>query len=126
MTPKQSEVLRVIIDRLDQDGVCPSYEEIKETLGLGSKSRVWQSVDELVKQGFLRRAGPSKKRSLVVLRRPGQDPFIKEEELSQMMRALIRGAEHMGTREDTVDLRVSRDLWECLTREVEDMECTAE
>jgi SOS-response transcriptional repressor LexA len=126
MTPKQSEVLRVIIDRLDQDGVCPSYDEIKDALGLSSKSRVAMAIDALVDQGFLRRNKYRSRRALVVLRRPGQDPFIKTEELLSMMHELLSGAQQMGTREDTVDLRVNRDLWECLTREVEDMECTAE
>ena len=51
MTKKQYQVLEFIEDFISQHGYSPSYEEIREGLGLKSKSSVYAIVKKLVKIG---------------------------------------------------------------------------
>lgn len=69
LTPKQHELLRFINNRLSNGGVSPSFEEMKEALGLHSKSGVHRLVTALVERGFIRRL-PNRARALEVLKLP--------------------------------------------------------
>lgn len=56
LTAKQATALRYISDYMDgSGGVAPSFEEMKDALGLASKSNVWQLVTQLEKRGYVRR-----------------------------------------------------------------------
>jgi len=65
LTPRQSDCLRVISERLAQSGVPPTYDEICLQLGFSSKSNVARLVDALVERGHLRRL-PHRARGLAL------------------------------------------------------------
>ncbi len=69
LTKKQHELLVFIDKRLNESGVSPSFEEMKEALGLRSKSGIHRLITGLVERGFIRRL-PHRARALEVLRRP--------------------------------------------------------
>ena len=69
LTKKQSELLRFINDRLKEDGVPPSFDEMKEALDLRSKSGIHRLIIALEERGFIRRL-PNRARALEVLRLP--------------------------------------------------------
>lgn len=52
MTPRQKAVLYTVRD-LTVDGVPPSFEEIRVSLGLSSKSEVFRCVEALTRDGHL-------------------------------------------------------------------------
>ena len=69
LTPKQQELLRFIHDRLEQDGVSPSFEEMKDALDLRSKSGIHRLINALEERGFIRRL-PNRARALEVMKLP--------------------------------------------------------
>lgn len=68
LTRKQHELLRFIQTRLDETGISPSFEEMKDALDLKSKSGVHRLISALEERGFIRRL-PNRARALEVLRR---------------------------------------------------------
>lgn len=69
LTRKQYELLRFIAERLGEDGVSPSFDEMKDALGLKSKSGIHRLIGALEERGFLRRL-PHRARALEILRMP--------------------------------------------------------
>ncbi|MYL96836.1 transcriptional repressor LexA [Novosphingobium sp. FGD1] len=69
LTRKQHELLRFIQSRLEESGISPSFEEMKEALDLKSKSGVHRLISALEERGFIRRL-PNRARALEVLRQP--------------------------------------------------------
>ncbi|MGH6948850.1 MAG: transcriptional repressor LexA [Kiloniellales bacterium] len=69
LTRKQHELLCFIRDRVGSDGVSPSFDEMKEALGLRSKSGIHRLITALEERGFIRRL-PHRARALEVLRLP--------------------------------------------------------
>jgi repressor LexA len=69
LTRKQHELLRYINERLKESGVPPSFDEMKDALGLRSKSGVHRLITALEERGFIRRL-PNRARALEVLRLP--------------------------------------------------------
>ena len=69
LTAKQRELLVFIDDRLKQDGVSPSFDEMREALDLKSKSGVHRLISALEERGFIRRL-PNRARALEVLKLP--------------------------------------------------------
>src|SRR5690349_1779652 len=69
LTAKQRELLQFITVRLEDSGVSPSFEEMKEALDLKSKSGVHRLISALEERGFIRRL-PNRARALEVLRQP--------------------------------------------------------
>lgn len=67
LTIKQHELLRFIQRKLEESGVSPSFEEMKEALDLKSKSGVHRLISALEERGFIRRL-PNRARALEVLR----------------------------------------------------------
>src|SRR5262249_3746553 len=55
LTRKQHELLLFINDRLSRGGVSPSFDEMKEALGLKSKSGIHRLITGLEERGFIRR-----------------------------------------------------------------------
>ena len=55
LTKKQSELLRFIHERLQEAGVPPSFDEMKEALDLRSKSGIHRLIMALEERGFIRR-----------------------------------------------------------------------
>lgn len=69
LTKKQSELLQFIHARLQESGVPPSFDEMKEALDLRSKSGIHRLILALEERGFIRRL-PNRARALEVLRLP--------------------------------------------------------
>ncbi|MCW4461346.1 transcriptional repressor LexA [Sphingomonas sp. BT-65] len=69
LTKKQHELICFIADRLNETGVSPSFEEMKDALDLKSKSGVHRLISALEERGFLRRL-PNRARALEVLKMP--------------------------------------------------------
>ena len=70
LTAKQRELIVFIQQRLEETGISPSFEEMKEALDLKSKSGVHRLISALEERGFLRRL-PNRARALEVIRDPG-------------------------------------------------------
>ena len=71
LTRKQHELLRFIQQRLQEDGVPPSFDEMKEALDLRSKSGIHRLITALEERGFIRRM-PNRARALEILKLPEQ------------------------------------------------------
>lgn len=69
LTAKQHELIRFIQERLEETGISPSFEEMKEALDLKSKSGVHRLISALEERGFIRRL-PNRARALEVLKQP--------------------------------------------------------
>lgn len=69
LTKRQYELLMLIEKRLREDGVSPSFDEMKEAIGLKSKSGIHRLISGLEERGFIRRL-PNRARALEVLRMP--------------------------------------------------------
>lgn len=69
LTRKQHDLLLFIDKRLKEKGVSPSFDEMKEALGLKSKSGIHRLITALEERGFIQRL-PHKARALEVVRLP--------------------------------------------------------
>ena len=69
LTKRQHELLLLIDRRLREDAVSPSLEEMKDAVGLKSKSGIHRLITALEERGFIRRL-PNRARALEVLRLP--------------------------------------------------------
>lgn len=69
LTAKQQELLLFIQRRLEEGGVSPSFDEMKDALDLKSKSGIHRLISALEERGFIRRLA-NRARALEVLRLP--------------------------------------------------------
>jgi len=69
LTKKQKNLLLFINKKLRASGVSPSYEEMKQSLNLKSKSGIHRLITALEERGFIRRL-PHKARALEVIKLP--------------------------------------------------------
>ena len=80
LTPKQYKLLMFIDNTIKENGCCPSYEEMKQAVGIKSKSGIYALIEELIERDFIRKL-PHKARALEVIRLPRFKPqaIIDEE-----------------------------------------------
>jgi repressor LexA len=69
LTRKQHELLLLIHDRLQAEGIPPSFDEMKDALELKSKSGIHRLITALEERGFIRRL-PNRARALEVIKLP--------------------------------------------------------
>lgn len=69
LTKKQHQLLIFIRDHLNDSGISPSYEEMKDALGLHSKSGIHRLITALEERGFIRRL-PHRARALEIIKLP--------------------------------------------------------
>ena len=69
LTKKQYELLVFIDDYLKKNGLSPSFDEMKDALGLRSKSGIHRLITGLEERGFIRHL-PHRARALEVLKLP--------------------------------------------------------
>ncbi|MBI1650725.1 transcriptional repressor LexA [Hyphomicrobium sulfonivorans] len=69
LTEKQKELLLFIHERMQDKGVPPSFDEMKDALDLKSKSGIHRLITALVERGFIRRL-PHRARAIEVIRLP--------------------------------------------------------
>ncbi|QQN73604.1 transcriptional repressor LexA [Croceicoccus sp. YJ47] len=79
LTRKQHELLVFIQDRLDETGISPSFEEMKDAIDLKSKSGVHRLISALEERGFIRRL-PNRARALEVIRQTDRAGAASKEE----------------------------------------------
>ncbi len=69
LTQKQKELLLFIHERMQDQGVPPSFDEMKVALDLKSKSGIHRLITALVERGFIRRL-PHRARAIEVIKLP--------------------------------------------------------
>lgn len=69
LTKKQRELLLYIHEHMSDDDVAPSFEEMKDALGLKSKSGIHRLISGLVERGYLERL-PHRARALSIKKLP--------------------------------------------------------
>ena len=77
LTQKQHDLLKFIDKRLKKNSVSPSYDEMKDALGLASKSGIHRLITALEERGFIRRL-PHRARALEILKLPGAKLAIEK------------------------------------------------
>jgi repressor LexA len=91
LTQKQKQLLFFIHERVQDTGVPPSFDEMKEALSLRSKSGIHRLISALEERGFIRRL-PHRARALEILKLPGEAPGERaSEEGAAVQRANARG-----------------------------------
>lgn len=70
LTKKQKDLLLYIHEKMSQDDIPPSFEEMKDALGLKSKSGIHRLISALVERGYIERL-PHRARALQIKRLPG-------------------------------------------------------
>lgn len=69
LTKKQKDLLMFIHTRVQETGVSPSFDEMKDALGLKSKSGIHRLITALEERGFIRRLA-HRARALEILKLP--------------------------------------------------------
>ena len=92
LTRKQLELLLFINERLKEEGVPPSFEEMKDALNLHSKSGVHRLILALEERGFLKRL-PNRARALEVVKLPdSHSPSLSGAKKSGFSPNVIQGS----------------------------------
>ena len=123
LTKKQKNLLMFINKKIRSTGISPSYEEMKNSLNLRSKSGIHRLISALEERGFIKRLA-HKARALQVLKLPesasandiynsfspnvikgGLDPENKNKEISQIP---VLGKIAAGTPIEAIQNEVSR------------------
>ncbi|MEK7660850.1 MAG: transcriptional repressor LexA, partial [Pseudomonadota bacterium] len=96
---KQNELLLFINDRLNKEGVSPSFDEMKDALNLASKSGIHRLISALEERGFLRRLA-HRARALEVIKLPAnnvsQSKSFKPTLVSEQPRAASQNISILG------------------------------
>ena len=66
LTEKQSKLLQYLKQKMKKDNVSPSFEEMKNAMGLKSKSGIQRLINGLVERGFIEKK-INKKRAINIL-----------------------------------------------------------
>ena len=69
LTNKQRELLLFLEERISQSGVTPSFEEMKNKVGLKSKSGIHRLISALEDRGFINKL-PFKARAIEIIKSP--------------------------------------------------------
>jgi repressor LexA len=92
LTEKQKELLLFIHDRMQERGVPPSFDEMKDALDLKSKSGIHRLITALVERGFIRRL-PHRARAIEVIKLPeNQAPAAGEVRPRGFQPSVIEGS----------------------------------
>ena len=55
LTPKQYKLLMFIDNSIKENGCCPSFEEMKQAVGIKSKSGIHALIEELIERDFVKK-----------------------------------------------------------------------
>jgi repressor LexA len=87
LTQKQKDLLILIHERMQEGDIAPSFDEMREELGLKSKSGIHRLITALVERGYLERL-PNRARALEVKKLPeGYDGNENTASVSQVVAA---------------------------------------
>jgi repressor LexA len=91
LTRKQLELLLFINSRMKEEGVPPSFEEMKEALNLQSKSGVHRLIVALEERGFIKRMA-NRARALEVLKLPdAHNPSLSTNKKGAFKPSVVEG-----------------------------------
>lgn len=111
LTKKQQQLLSFIDKRVSDTGVSPSFEEMKDALGLKSKSGIHRLITALEERGFIRRL-PHRARALEVIRSSSAEVGKKAKEAAAKSASVVtpdfsrKGAEAPAANDGFSDLPV--------------------
>jgi len=91
LTQKQKELLLFVHSRLQESGVPPSFDEMKDALDLKSKSGIHRLITALEERGFIRRL-PHRARALEVIKLPENSEQQPEPRRSGFTPSIIEGS----------------------------------
>ncbi len=91
LTEKQKELLLFIHSRMQDSGVPPSFDEMKDALDLKSKSGIHRLITALVERGFIRRL-PHRARAIEVIRLPENTDQGSAERRAGFQPSVIEGS----------------------------------
>ena len=77
LTKKQFQLLHILKREIESCGYSPSFDEMKDSLGLKSKSGIHRLIIGLEERGFIRRL-PHRARSLEILKMPNTSPNFSD------------------------------------------------
>jgi len=107
LTQKQRDLLILIHKRLANGEVAPSFDEMRESLGLKSKSGIHRLISALEERGFLQRL-PNKARALHVLKLPeGYVP--QDDDMTDVAQAIRQGRKDSTGGHNVQPLRAESD-----------------
>lgn len=95
LTKKQKDLLLFIHSRMAEGDIAPSFDEMREALGLKSKSGIHRLITALVERGYLERL-PHRARALEIKRLP--------EEAAQKAKAVQKMAASIGHQMQSIPL----------------------
>ena len=79
LTPRQHQLLRFIHNYVTRHGVSPSFEEMRDSLNLRSKSGIHRLISALEERGYIRRLA-HRARAIELLRAPSAGAALAAEE----------------------------------------------
>jgi SOS-response transcriptional repressor LexA len=88
LTRRQHELLTFLRDRIERDGISPSFDEMAEALGLASKSNIFRLLLALEVRGFVRRSH-RRARAVEVIRMPGDGQTPAGPDILSALDALV-------------------------------------
>lgn len=88
LTPRQYNLLLFIHKTTKETGCCPSFDEMREAIGLKSKSGIHSLIESLVERGYIKKL-PHRARALEVVRLPKLKPSAIIEEEKKRDKALL-------------------------------------
>ncbi len=104
LTRKQKDLLLFIHERMQQGDVAPSFEEMKEALGLKSKSGIHRLISARVERGYLERL-PHRARALEVRKLPeGYAPAANDTTAAASVSRNIRAVQNMADEASTAEI----------------------
>ena len=103
LTRKQHELIRYIQAKLEETGVSPSFEEMKEALDLKSKSGVHRLISALEERGFIRRL-PNRARALEVVKMPERGGEARAVSTSNVVNLTPRAKSPPAPANDVIDI----------------------
>ena len=76
LTRKQSELLNYLVQHAEEHEVPPSFDEMRDALGLASKSGIHRLVSGLEERGYIRRLA-NRARAIEILRPSGSSSISR-------------------------------------------------
>jgi repressor LexA len=96
LTNKQLSLLEFIYESTTASGVSPSFEEMREALGLRSKSGIHRLISALEERGFIRRL-PHRARALEIIKLPPDwltnRKALKDQDIHELAQPKNKGEE---------------------------------
>ncbi len=80
LTKKQEQLLTFLTQYYEKNFICPSYDEMKNAVGLASKSGIHRLLFALEERGFIKKL-PNRARAIEILKQPKSLNQIKNNKL---------------------------------------------